>query len=338
MAVAFEKPLVVPPVFWLSNLDGVYRYLDTRLERGRRLAIGRSACNRRIDGVQYRGRNSHDAALMVIGGTHGHEPGTVAAAMNLIHLMETGADLDGRPHERLRAVLECIDLTVVPMLNPDGRAVCLDTFYNLPLETVYLYACGLTLEGELVPYDSESEEPLFYFDPKQCLFIGGQFNGAGHAINRPRRRDGFDAVEADHLLRYLQANRHDACFDMHACGYNFAFQARSHEPVYWPIFREWHRRAAALFARKSYPLRALHGDGDPPPPVTMLQNSWIMHHQAKVMWMAFEGRQGFPGKPFWPLSTPWEILDAYLEAITVFAELGAERAYAQANAAVFGGQ
>ena len=41
-------------------------------------------------------------------------------------------------------------------------------------------------DGSLIPYDSGSEEPLYYFDPREALFVGGQFNGAGYATNRRR--------------------------------------------------------------------------------------------------------------------------------------------------------
>lgn len=335
----FVKPIVQTPSYWLANIDAVYAYLDSRLKRGKPAAFGASALHRRLMAVAYEpATNPRQPAtrLMVIGGTHGHEPGGVAAAMNLIHLLETGVDLDGRPHDRLIAALDRVHLTVVPMLNPDGRAVCLDSFYNFDLETVRTYACGLTRAGDLVPYDADSIEPLHYYDPTECIFVGGQFNGAGWAINRPISPEKFEAVEAEHLVQYLQPLAFDAVLDLHACGYNFLFQARSHEPVYWPLCREWQRRAEALFRGKGYPLRHLEGDGNPPVPLPFAQNSRFMHKRARLMWLAFEGRQGHPTRPFWPLSTEWEILDAYLDAVSVFVEIGAEGAYARANAETFG--
>jgi hypothetical protein len=333
----FRKPAIVTPAYWLANVDKVQDYLNTQVRRGNVNTIGATTHGRPVNVVEYFDAPAHDAALMIIGGIHGHEPGTVAAAMNLIHLMETGVDLDGQAHDQLLDTLKRVKLAINPMANPDGRAVCLDSFYGLGLETCVHYACGITRDGDHVPYDADSKEALYYFDPDDCLFIGGQFNGAGVAANRRTSLDAVDEmVEVGAMVRYFAANRFDALFDMHACGYNFAFQARSHEPPYWPIMRDWHARAEKRFAAKGYPLRALHGDGDPPPLQTFVTNAALYHHHAKLMSVVYEGRQGHLEKPFWPLTSEWQIIDAYLEAIGVFARLGVEGRYAAANRAVFG--
>jgi hypothetical protein len=112
--------------------------------------------------------------LMVVGGTHGHEPGTVAAAMNLVHLLEQGQDLAGATHPRLLDLLRDVHLYIVSCLNPDGRTVCPDSFYCQSTETVRVYSSGLQLDGSLIPYDSESQEPLYYFDPAQALHGDGE--------------------------------------------------------------------------------------------------------------------------------------------------------------------
>jgi hypothetical protein len=279
-----------------------------------------------------------DAAttLLVIGGTHGHETGPVATAMNLVHLLEAGEDLDGQAHDDLLALLRKTHLYVCPLLNPDGRAVCPDSFYAQGLDTCTIYSSGLKKDGDLVPYDSDSDEPCYYFDPEECLFIGGQFNGAGWAINRRLSPDKSEAVEVQALLEFVQGRGIEAILDLHACGYNFAFQARSHPAPYWPVMREWQRRAEALFGSKGRQLNPLHGDGDPPTPPEFHFNSSLFHKHAKLMWIAFEGRQGYLGRPsFMPLPTEWEIIDDYLSAVTVFTELGVEGWYARANAEAF---
>ena len=124
---------------------------------------------------------------------------------------------------------------------------------------------------------------------------------------------------------------------LHACGYNFAFQARSHEAPYWPIMREWQSRAELLFRAKDRSLGKLHGDGDPPTPPGFFFNSALLHKHAQLMWIAYEGRQGYVGyAAFMPLPTEWEIIDDYLGAVQVFLELGVEEHYARANEEVFG--
>ena len=236
----------------------------------------------------------------------------------------------------LSDLLSRVHLHVVPVLNPDGRRVCPNTFHAQGLDTCVVYACGLKKNGDLVPYDADSDVPLYRFDPAECLFVGGQFNGAGVAINRRRSPNRSSAVEVAQLLDYVLPRRIEGVIDLHACGYNFAFQVRSHEAPYWPVMREWQRRAEILFEGKGRPLKPLHGDGDPPSPPPFHFNSSLFHRHGKLMWMAFEGRQGFLGRSsFMPLPTEYEIVDDYLAAVCVFAGLGCEGLVAEANRAVF---
>ena len=102
----------------------------------------------------------------------------------------------------------------------------------------------------------------------------------------------FDAIEVAAAFEFAKDCTLDAILDLHACGYNFAFQVRSHEPPYWPVMREWQRHAERLFVSKGRPLKPLHGDGDPPAPLEFHFNSSLFHRHAKLMWIAFEGRQG----------------------------------------------
>ncbi len=329
-------PKLVLPDFWLSNADRVEAYLDTQVARGIVHDAGSSVRGRRLRVVEYSaGLRRHK--LMVIGGTHGHEPGTVASCLNLINLLETGQDLAGEKHPDLESVLDQVHLYIVPMLNPDGRAVCPDSFYAQGVDTCEVYASGLRQSGDLVPYDADSEEPCYYFDPDEALFVGGQFNAAGWAINRRLSDVHSEAVEVQQLLDFVKPLGLDAILDLHACGYNFAMQARSHPAPYWPILREWQARAEKLFAHKGRQLSPLYGDGDPPEPPGFFFNSILFHRQAKLGWMGFEGRQGYLGRAsFMPLPTEWEIIDDYLSAVMIFLELGANGAWAEANAETFG--
>ena len=66
-----------------------------------------------------------------------------------------------------------------------------------------VYANGLQKDGDQIPYDAGGEEPLYYFDPKDAIFMGGQFNGAGYAINRRRSCDESDAVEVQAAFEFV---------------------------------------------------------------------------------------------------------------------------------------
>jgi hypothetical protein len=225
----------------------------------------------------------------------------------------------------------------MPLLNPDGRAVCPISFHAQGLDTLRIYACGLLKDGSVVPYESGSDKPLYYIDPAECVFVGGQFNAAGWAINRRLSDDHSEAVEVQALLEFVLGRGIEGIFDLHACASNFGMQARSHPAPYWPVMREWQRRAEALFGAKGRQLKRLYGDGDPPVPPPFFFNSALFHKHGKLMWAAFEGRQGHLGhRGYLPLPTHWEIVDDYHSAITVFLELGVEGFCARANRETFG--
>lgn len=334
--MALETAKVAVPPFWLANLNSVNDYLDHQISRGVNHRIGHSSLGHPLSVIEY--PNPKAAyCLLVIGGTHGHEPGTVAAAMNLIHIMETGSGLDGKLNSKLTELAEQVHLYIMPVLNPDGRTVCLDSFVGLTVDACTAYASGLQKDGSVIPYDAGSDEPLYYFNPEEAIFVGGQFNGAGIAINRRKTIDPVDAVEAEALLEFVRGRSIEAVLDLHACGYNFAFQVRSHPAPYWPVMREWQRRAEQLFAERGSPLNPLYGDGDPPTPPAFHFNSSVFHQRAHLMWIAFEGRQGYLGSPsFMPQPDHATIVQDYLSAIQVFIELGNEGWYARANQETFG--
>jgi hypothetical protein len=333
---AVKIPQLIVPEFWLAEGDRVEAYLGNQLSQGRLYTLGGTTHGRPLQVVEYPVTDPA-ATVMIIGGTHGHEPGTVAAALNLLQVREQGEDLAGERHPRLAELLAQTHLYVAPMLNPDGRAVCPVSFYAGGVDTCEAYASGLQLDGRLVPYDSESQEPCYYFDPAQAAFVGGQFNGAGWAINRRLSDQHSEAVEVQLLLDFVRGRGVEGCLDLHACSYNFAMQARSHPAPYWPIMRQWQSRAEALFAAKGRPLGALYGDAEVPTPPPFFFNSVLFHRQAHLGFFAFEGRQGYIGRPdCWPLPTEWEIIDDYLTAVEVFLEVAAKGLCARANRETFG--
>ncbi|MDP6039550.1 MAG: M14 family zinc carboxypeptidase, partial [Candidatus Latescibacteria bacterium] len=196
--------------FWLSNFGKIQNYLHHTLKKGTLHEVGLSSLGYPIRAIEY--ARPGCVKLMVIGSTHGHEPGTVAAAMNLIHLMESGADLANQQHDQLLNLLTQVHLYIVPCLNPDGRTVCPDSFYAQSTETVKVYSSGLQKDGSLIPYDSGSETPLYYFNPDDAIFMGGQFNGAGYASNRRRSCDTCDAVEVQAALNFSRDLGLDAIY------------------------------------------------------------------------------------------------------------------------------
>jgi len=334
--IAFVPEIVVPD-FWLANFAKVQDYLANRVARGRVHLIGASSLGRPMQVVEYPGDG---APVMIMGGTHGHEPATVAATINIIHLMETGVDLAGETHPDFLNVLERSHLHVLPVLNPDGRVVNPDSYYAMAVGAYSPYANGLQKDGSQVPYWPESPggDPVYFFDPEQAIFMGGQFNGAGYAMNRRRSPDDMEAVEIANVIAFLRDRPMDAIADLHACNSTHAMQVVRHEPVYWPIMREWQGRAEALFTAKGRKLWPLGWDGDPPQPrVSYLWNNSVFHKHCRLMFVTFEGQVGYIGRPdLLPLISEYEIIDNYLMMMRVFVELTVEGRCAEANRAVFG--
>jgi hypothetical protein len=334
---AIKIPRLTVPDFWLAENSLVTDYLRDQIRQGVVHSLGQTTHGRPVQVVEYAVPDPA-ATILIIGGVHGHEPGTVAAAMNLLHLQEQGEDLAGERHPQLCEQLARTHLYVAPMLNPDGRAVCPVSFYAGGLDTCVAYASGLQLDGRLVPYNADADKPCYYFDPAQALFVGGQFNGAGWASNRRLSVEKSEAVEVQQLVDFVRGRGIEGCFDLHACGYNFAFQARWHPAPYWEVMRVWQQRAETLFQAKGRSLRPLYGDGETPAKPSYLTNAAFFLHQVQTGFFTYEGRQGHLGLlDSWPLPTEWEIIDDYLTAIEVFLSVAGDGLCARANREHFGG-
>lgn len=148
----------------------------------------------------------------VTAGMHGHEPGGVAAALNLIHLLEYGKDLSGR---RWDAVLRRIKFVVVPVLNVDARARCLDDFVGLTFEQLRLDANGYTAGGTLLSRRRRMRL-------KHRAHLGGFYNDAGYDILNAtdgRNLAGTDSVELRLAVSFFQAEGVDVAVDLHAHGF-----------------------------------------------------------------------------------------------------------------------
>ncbi|MBN2288796.1 MAG: hypothetical protein JXQ83_05640 [Candidatus Glassbacteria bacterium] len=115
--------------------------------------------------------------LMVVAGVHGAEVETVAGALNLIRVMETGSDLRGRAWPELAEKASRFRLVIMPCCNPDGRArVAKDGFVGLPADTMHYYGQGTTSAGKLYNWPWVKE---FHPMVGDVGFLGGYFNDQG---------------------------------------------------------------------------------------------------------------------------------------------------------------
>ena len=144
-------PQIAVPRFWLASFGMVQKYLNQKLSKGKLHEVGASSLGYPIRAVEYPREGC--VKLMVVGGTHGHEPGGVATVMNLIHLLESGRDLADKPHGH------------GPFVYPLGKPVRVDLFEdNAPFldgEFLVKKARGLFKNQRVMIKNQASEIEVF---------------------------------------------------------------------------------------------------------------------------------------------------------------------------------
>ena len=255
------------PEFWLSTPENVRRFLDTRVGKGKVSEIGRSAGGRPIRAVFYgtprgaKGTTTFSGSLgyrdvrawigpdhgrkvyWAMAAVHGGEFEGIVGAVNLVSVLETGADLRGKRWPGITEVAAALDrIIVIPIVNADGRA-------RVPIrmgihrgtdETVAEYLnTGGRHDGSLVGWpDCKEFIPL---DFSTTQFPGGYPNDNG--VNF--QHDDFfgnQQPETRALLALAGRERPDLTMNMHT-GAVFIHPLRSFiEPVLQPQFDAVYRR------------------------------------------------------------------------------------------------
>ena len=99
--------------------------------------------------------------FLFVAGIHGAEPECVAGAMNLIQLLETGADFRGRTYPGLADLIAKYRFIVVPCANMDGRAISPDHLHGLAWQDFRAASQGTWKDGSLIGWrGSKSWFPL----------------------------------------------------------------------------------------------------------------------------------------------------------------------------------
>lgn len=90
------------------------------------------------------------AVSVVLGPVHGQEFENIVGTVNLIHVLETGADHRGKKWDDLRAKADRCRLVIVPCGNPDGRRRSpYDSFVGLPHPIMTKYGQGTRTDGTM---------------------------------------------------------------------------------------------------------------------------------------------------------------------------------------------
>jgi len=255
------------PAFWQGSYDEVNRFLDTRVHKGEVRIIGRSAGGRPIrasfygeprkgkgtttfsgalgfgDSRAYTGPDHARKVYVALCGVHGGEFEGMMGAVNLLSVIETGADLRGKTWPGLTEVAKSLDrIIVIPIANPDGRA-------RVPLRMLKHYGTDYTVheyfntgakpDGTIIGWPQCKEHIPLDFSTTQ--FPGGYPNDAGVNLMHD---DFFGArqPETQALFDLAAAERPDLIMNMHT-GAQFMHPLKPFvEPALMPAWEQLYRK------------------------------------------------------------------------------------------------
>ncbi len=137
--------------------------------------------------------------LLLVGCIHGGEFEGTSALLNLVNIIETGKDLDGKEYEKIQTLSTKINLIIIPCINPDGRShVPFDSFVGKSFSDLRYYNQGTWKDGTLCGWpECKLKHPIKeYVD-----YLGGYFND-----------DGINLMHDDFFGK--KANETQALFDV----------------------------------------------------------------------------------------------------------------------------
>ncbi len=307
------------PDFWPADEAGINTHI-VAVPAQRLVKYGTSAGGRDL----YLVRRPHPGRprLWVIGGTHGHEPGTVASCFNLLHILDHGEDLKGKPWPEIAGMADELDITVVPVFNPDGRARCPDSLVGWPTGGLDGLAQSWRKDRSVVTIEEAVPNGI---NPDEVIFLGGRFNDDGFLANRPVDVNTTLFVEFQQLLAYMEDEPPECYIDLHACGSNFFCMNRGFSEPYREKLRKINAAtAAAVKALDHQYSDNIYGD-DAGEKDGILGNVRMLYVGFGTLAFPYEGRQGF--LDILPWCDESDIIDDYLIAIRETMRLGVEEGY-----------
>ncbi len=310
---------VKAPAFWPAS-DAAIAARIARFSPDRVVRYGISAGGRNLHLVRY--PNPGLQRFWLIGGTHGHEPGTVAACFNFLSVIHTGKDLRGTPWPEICHLARMLDITVVPCLNPDGRSRCPDSFVGWPTAGMDGMAQSWRHDRS-VPALAECIE--HGIDPTDVLFLGGRFNDAGILANRPVSETETRSVEFQQLLNYMDASEPPQCYlDLHGCGYNCFIMNGAFSEECRQRVRHIDAATRVAIEARGHQYNNLQGDVATDEQ-GVIGNIRILYRRYSTLGFIYEGRQGFLDVQPW--CDEGQIIDDYLIAICETMRAGVEAGF-----------
>ena len=336
------------PESYMTRYEKVCEYLE-RLTAGEVREIAASAGGRPVHAVSYGafepiertanlssalaagkpeaffGPGREKQVLIIHSAIHAGEMESIAGVMNLIALMETGADLDGVEWPRLSECARKMRLVVVPVANPDGRVrIDSDDPMTWSEDEVERYRHGLGPGGAKIGWPA-CKVP----HPRDLEFdsvLGGYFNDAGvnnyHGAFLPREI----APEAHAIIDLALEETPDCVLDLHSCGsgpffivgYEFIPREMTARQSHFDGAWRTKMRAAGL-PTPTWTTRSSGG--------SILLDQYI-HHAAGSLPLLFEGgsgsryTDGSGGR-----GVHRQIIETYMLLFEALCEIGAEEGF-----------
>lgn len=155
--------------------------------------------------------------VMFCAGVHGAEAESVAAAVNLIQLLETGKDFRGQTDPELLALIAKYRLIILPCVNMDGRALSPDHLRQATFEDFRAASQGRWKDGSLIGWRGSKEH--FPLPLERVSYPGGYPNSAGVNIMHDAAPGDVRSAEARALLSLVARWRVDLLLNGHSCEY-----------------------------------------------------------------------------------------------------------------------
>lgn len=163
----------------------------------------------------YNTRHDQQQTIVFCAGIHGAEAEGVAAAVNLISLLETGVDLRGNERPKLMQLMSNYRFIIIPCANMDGRAISPDHLQGASFEDFRKASQGYWPDGSLIGWPGCKE--WFPLPLDKVAYPGGYPNGEGFNIMHDACPGNLRTAEATAILKLTEAEQVDLFLNVHSC-------------------------------------------------------------------------------------------------------------------------
>lgn len=163
----------------------------------------------------YYQRSGKPQTVLFCAGIHGAEAESVAAAVNLIQMLETGKDYRGKNDPELLELISKYRLIIVPCVNMDGRAISPDHLRKTSYENFRKASQGEWPDGRAIQW-RESKQ-YFPLPLDAVAWPGGYPNSLGFNIMHDACPGHVRTAEARGLLQLIERWGVDMLLNGHSC-------------------------------------------------------------------------------------------------------------------------